>query len=187
MSRISLLIGALLVVAVSASLAADRASLDFEGHTFSLQLPAGYTPHANATPAPGVGTFGFSTEARNDGTRGMIQVTLLDFTQAPGGETVSLEKLAATMIDGVRRKRTRWEEKDGEVQIAGVKARRIEWIGSTEPGFGRPPVTMRGVMIVGIAKDLGFSLHTQDVDAFADTTLPLCEQAMQTFTVALRR
>jgi hypothetical protein len=42
-------------------------------------------------------------------------------------------------------------------------------------------------MIVGIKKNLGFSLHTQDSVAFADTTLPLCEQALQTFALTLRR
>jgi len=73
------------------------------------------------------------------------------------------------------------------VQIAGVRGKRIEWAGSTEPGFGRPPVNMRGVMIVGIKKNLGFSLHTQDGVAFADTTLPLCEQALQTFGLTPRR
>jgi hypothetical protein len=70
---------------------------------------------ANASPRQGFKPFGFSTEPRSDGTRGMIQVSLLDFS-----------------------------------------------------------------------KDLGFSLHAQDVAALADTTLPLCEQALQTFDVTLR-
>ena len=187
MSRISLFAAALLVAAIAVPLAADRASHDFEGHTFSLQLPAGYGPLANANPAPGVGTFGFTTDPRSDGTRGMIQVSLFDFAQRPVVETVSLDTFADAMIAGVRRQRSRWEQTDSEVQIGGVRARRIEWTGATEPGFGRPPVTMRGVMIVGITKELGFSLHTQDVVAFADTTLPLCEQALQTFTLSQRR
>ena len=48
-------------------------------------------------------------------------------------------------------------------------------------------LVMRGVMIVGVKNIVGFSLHTQDVAAFADTTLPRCEQALQTFALTLRR
>ena len=106
---------------------------------------------------------------------------------APAGETVSLDKFAAAMINGVRERRSRWEQTEGDVQVDGVRAKRIEWAGSTDPGFGRPPVNMRGVMIVGIKKDVGFALHTQDVVAFTDTTLPACEQALKTFAVTLRR
>jgi hypothetical protein len=91
------------------------------------------------------------------------------------------------MIDGVRLRRSRWEQTEGNVQVDGVRAKRIEWAGSTEPGFGRPPVNMRGVMIVGIKKDLGFALHTQDIVAFTDTTLPACEQALKTFAMTLHR
>ena len=49
------------------------------------------------------------------------------------------------------------------------------------------PVNMRGVMLVGIKKNLGFSLHTQDVVSFADTPIPLCEQALQTFALTVHR
>jgi hypothetical protein len=48
-------------------------------------------------------------------------------------------------------------------------------------------VNMRGVMIVGMKRNVGFSLHTQGVAGFADTTLPLCEQALQTFALILHR
>ena len=186
MNRISHVTGVLLV-GMSVSLAAELSRYDFEGHRFSLQLPPGYVLEADSSPRPGFKTFGFSTEPRGDGTRGMIQVSLLDLSGAPAGETVTLEKFAAAMIDGVRQRRSGWEQTERDLQLDGVRAKRIEWAGSTEPGFGRPPVNMRGVMIVGIKKNLGFALHTQDVVAFTDTTLPACEQALQTFAMALRR
>jgi hypothetical protein len=175
------------VVMASVPVAAERTNHEFEGHTFSLQLPPGYVLHAEPASRPGLRAFGFATDLRSDGTRGMIQVSLLDFSQAPAGEKVTLEKFSAAMIGGVQQRRTRWEQTETDVQVAGVHARRIEWSGAMEPGFGRPPVHMRGVMIMGIMKDLGFSLHTQDVVAFADTTLPMCEQALRTFIVTLRR
>lgn len=117
----------------------------------------------------------------------MIQVSLLDLSQAPPGETVTLDRLAASMIDGVRQRRTRWQQTESEVHVGGGAAKRIAWSGAVEPGFGRPAVHMRGVMIVGIADDLGFSLHTQDVAPFADITLPLCEEALLTFLSPRRR
>jgi hypothetical protein len=175
------------VVMASVPVAAERTSHQFEGHTFSLQLPPGYVLHPEPASRPGLRAFGFATDLRSDGTRGMIQVSLLDFSHAPAGEMVTLEKFAAAMIGGVQRRRSRWEQTETDVQVAGVHAKRIQWSGATDPGFGRPAVHMRGVMIVGIMKSLGFSLHTQDVVAIADTTLPMCEQALRTFSVALRR
>lgn len=176
-----------LAVAIGFPVAAQPSSYDVEGHKFSLHLPPGYGLQADPSPRPGFKSFGFSTEPRSDGTRGMIQVSLLDFSTAPAGETVDLERFAAAMIKGVSQRRSRWTQTEGEVQIAGVRGKRIEWAGSTEPGFGRPPVNMRGVMIVGIKKNFGFSLHTQDGVAFADTTLLRCEQALQTFALTLSR
>ena len=117
----------------------------------------------------------------------MIQVSLLDLSGAPPGERVTLESFAEAMIKGVRLRRSRWEQKDSNVKIAGINGKWIEWTGSVEPGFGRPAVDMRGVMIVGIKNNVGFSLHTQDGAGFADMTLPLCEQALQTFALTVRR
>lgn len=157
-----------LAIATALPLAAESWGHEFGVHKFSLDLPSGYTLDADANPRPGVGTFGFATPARDDGTHGMIQVSLMDFSSFAPGETVTLEKFATAMVDGVRGKR-------------------YEWAGSTELGFGRPPTNIRGVMIVGVKKNLGFSLHTQDFVAFAPTTLPLCEQSLQTFTLTVHR
>ena len=178
----------LLTIGVVLPMAAQRATHEFEGHKFSLQLPAGYLLQADATPQRGLKTFGFSTDVRSDGTRGLIQVTLMDFSEAPpDGKPLTLERFAAAMIKGVADRRSNWEQTESELEIAGVRAKRIVWAGSREPGFGRPAVHMRGVMIAGIKKPLGFTLHTQDVAAYADATLPLGEQALQTFALTLHR
>jgi hypothetical protein len=140
------------------------------------------------SPRQGIKTFGFSTDVRQDGSRGLIQVSLLDFSSAPPGEKkVTLERFAEAMITGVSSRRSRWEQQESEVKTAGVRGKRIAWTGFAEPGFGRPAVSMRGVMIVGIKNNVGFSLHTQDVTGFADATLPVCEQALQTFALNVRR
>lgn len=187
MRHLSYLTGVLLAAGVCLQATPQRSSHDFEGHTFSLDLPPGYALQADESPRQGFKTVGFSTEPRQDATRGMIQVSLVDLSGAPSGEKVTLVKFAEAMIKGVSQRRSRWEQKDSDVKIAGVPGKRIEWTGSVEPGFGRPAVNTRGVMIVGIKRNVAFSLHTQDVAGFADTTLPLCEQALQTFALTLHR
>jgi hypothetical protein len=187
MKRIAALTGALLTIATVLPIAAERSAHEFEGHKFSLELPAGYQLQADASPQAGLKTFGFSTDARDDGTRGLIQVTLLDLSAAPDGQKVTVDKFAAAMIKGVSDRRSNWEQAESEIQITGVRAKRIEWKGSREPGFGRPPVNMRGVLIAGIKGPLGFSLHTQDVGAVAETSVPLGEQALRSFTLTTRR
>jgi len=186
MSRTILFTGLLFALVVSRPDAAGRTTHEFEKHTFSLDLPAGYSLQGAATPNPGFKTFGFTTEPRSDTTRGLIQVSVIDLTQAPPGEKITVDRIAEVIVNSVRQRRTRWEQTESEVSVGGVPAKRIAWSGAAEPGFGRPAVTMRGVMIVGIAKDLGFALHTQDVTTFADTTLPLCEEALLTFTTTRR-
>jgi hypothetical protein len=187
MRRLRCLTAVLLAAGVCLQANAQRTSHDFEGHAFNLDLPPGYVFQSDQSPRPGFTTFGFSTDPRQDGSRGMIQVSLLNLSGAPAGEKVTLERFAEAMIKGVSLRRSRWEQTDSDVKIAGVRGKRIDWAGSVEPGFGRPAVNMRGVMIVGIKNNVGFSLHTQDLAGFADTTLPLCEQALQTFALTLRR
>jgi hypothetical protein len=187
MTRITALTGALLTIGSVLPLATQRSTHEFEGHKFSLELPTGYVLQADASPKPGMKTFGFSTDPRNDGTRGLIQVTLLDLSGAPAGEKVTLDRFAAAMIKGISDRRSNWEQAESEIQIAGVRAKRIEWKASREPGFGRPPVNMSGVLIAGIKGPLGFSLHTQDIASFADAAIPLGEQALRTFTLTPRR
>jgi len=86
MSRISRVAAVLLAVGLSIPLAAERSSYDFEGHKFSLDLPPGYLLDADASRRPGFKTFGFATALRLDGTRGLIQVSLLDLSTAFPGE-----------------------------------------------------------------------------------------------------
>jgi hypothetical protein len=175
-----------LLAVLSVTLGAERSTHKFNAHAFSLELPSGYTLQGEGSPRTGFAVFGFATEPRLDGTRGLIQVSLLDLSQAPAGEKVSLEKFATAMIDGVRKRRSQWNQTESALEIGGVSGKRIQWDGASEPGFGRPPVAMRGIMIIGIKKDVGFSLHTQDLVPAADSTLPLGEQALKTFALTLR-
>jgi len=183
------LLGVVLVTAVTAlsgqAQAPPVSAHEFEGFKFTLQPPEDYRFAAQSVPAPGLKTFGFLTDPRSDGTRGMIQVTLIAMQKTGedmGGLT--LEKFGNGMIEGVRRRRTQWMHKESATEIAGVPGRRFEWSGAAELGAGVVGPMMRGVMIVGIKDDLAFSLNTQDLMAFAPGNLPVCEKALKTFSVA---
>jgi len=55
----------------------------------------------------------------------------------------------------------------------------------TVPAADGAPVRVRarGVMLVGVHEGVAFMLHTQDIDAHADETLPLNEKVLGTFRI----
>jgi len=171
----------LIALAAPASVVAHSDTFQFEKHSFTLQLPAGYTAAGDVSPTAGVRTFGFQTEPRSDGTRGMIQVTLIDLKKAPAGTgDVTLDKLATSMIDAVHARRTDWIQKATPQQIAGIAGRRFDWWGSVQT------IRFRGVLIVGIKDDVAFALHTQDLTAHA-SVMPDCEKSLLSFGLTVNR
>jgi hypothetical protein len=167
--------------------AATLTSQEFAGQTFTMELPEGYSLLAAASPEASARTFGFATEVRPDGTRGMIQVTLIAHDQTELAGRVDITKIATAMIGGVRARRTQWTSTEKDEELGGVAVRRIEW-SSVSPvpieRDGRPvPVPMSGIMIVGMKGPLVFALHTQDVEPFARQAHPVAERAMRTFAL----
>jgi|SRR6267378_651374 len=156
-------------------------------HTFSFELPPDYRLQGEASPMPGLKTFAFTSEPRPDGSRTLIQVSLVDLTQIGSVQRPTLDHFTQSMVDGVRRRRSQWKEAESLVDVHGIRARRVEWSGSNEPSPERPtsqaPSMMRGVMIVGIEGDLAFALNTQDAEPFAAATLSISEHALMTFTI----
>jgi hypothetical protein len=164
-----------------------RISQKFGEHTFALALPAGYKLQTEGGSNPAVRTFGFATEVRTDGTRGLIQVTLVDLRKGPPGREPGLDHFAASMITGVRSRRNDWVQQESRIELTGVEGKRIQWSGSSQPSSEQKPLAMRGVMIVGIKDGLGFSLHTQDVEPLAASTVPLGEGSLMTLSLEVKR
>jgi len=135
--------------------------------------------------------FGFATDPRADGTRGLIQVTLVDVDKVSTGPPPTLDEFAAPMIGGVRQRRSHWEQTASSVVIDGVHAKRIKWSGTNEPSPERPSQqavsAMHGVMVVGIKGTVAFALHAQDVEPFGAASLPVSEEALMTFTLTTHR
>lgn len=182
-------VGTILIGIIAAPIAGQTVTHSFNGHSFSLDLPPGFHLAGEASPMAGFKTFAFTAQPRPDGTRTLIQVSLIDLTQTR--ERLTVARFTRSMIDGVRRRQSQWTESESAVDIAGVAARRIEWTGCNEPSPERPPSMapsmMRGVMITGIAGDLAFALHTQDMEPQAATTVPRGEQTLMTFAITRRQ
>jgi hypothetical protein len=182
---------ALLLGCLSTPLLAQATRQGFGPDTFNLQLPAGYALLGAASPGPGMKAFGFATSPRADGSRGLIQVTLIRLDSVPSADTVTVDQLAASMISGVRQRRSNWQEADSAVTVDGVSSRLISWSGTNEPSperpSGSPVLAMRGVMIVGVKAGVAFALHAQDVEPFASNALAASEAALKTFALVQRR
>jgi hypothetical protein len=70
MRRLHRLPGLLLAAGLCLQAAPQRSSHDFEGRTFTLDLPSGYKFQGDQSPRQGFKTFGFSTDPRQDGVVG---------------------------------------------------------------------------------------------------------------------
>jgi hypothetical protein len=185
-ARRGILLATVLFLVLNRWASAENATGAFWKYSFALDLPAGYALEKEASPGPALKAFGFATAPRRDGTRGLVQVTLLNLGEVAGGPGVTLESFAEQMIGGVKRRRSNWKATNTDVTIAGMRAIRIAWSGTAEASAGAAAsgIPARGVMIVGIRGDLGFSLHTQDVEPWSASELPKCEKALLTFRLA---
>ncbi|HEX7831262.1 MAG TPA: hypothetical protein VF787_16515 [Thermoanaerobaculia bacterium] len=173
-----------LALALFAAGAFAQTEEGFRGRVWSLELPESYNERKSASPASDVLMIGFTQAVRDDGSRPLIQITLVEMPLNMNPATF-IKTLREQMIAGVQRRREEWQVKESESTIGDVAVTRYEWSGVTIPAADgasrRAPA--HGVMLVGVHEGIGFSLHTQDLDTFAEKTLPEAEQAMRTFRI----
>lgn len=165
----------------------DQATTSYtmDAHTFTLALPAGYKLAMEDSSIPAYKMFGFSTDPREDGTSGVIQVSLFDFKKR-GSESITLDDFAAMMVSTMRRGRGDWKSTESPLELIGVQARRVEWSGSVERAPNEP-VALHGVMILGIKDHVGFRLEVQDTESRATQNLPPGEKALKSFVLHVKR
>lgn len=165
-----------------ATLASDQAyrkvERPFEGRSLQIAVPDGYSEEQSASPQAGTHTIVFAGPIRGDGTRPMVQLTVIKLPAE-----VSLAQFAEQMIKGVERRRTDWECQTSDVKIGEVPGRRFAWTGTATVTGSTTTARMGGVMYVGIDADIGFALHTQDFEAYASSALPIGEASLRTFRV----
>lgn len=162
---------------------ANLQSGSFAGHTWSLQVPSEYLVVGSAQPEPRFSMTGFAPEPRADGSRPMIQITLLDVRES---NSTLFKEIGKAMISGVQKRREEWKVTESETTVGEVRAIRYEWSGIVIPAPDGASMRLpaRGVMIVGIDDGVAFTLHSQDADEYAKETLALTEPAMRTFRIA---
>ncbi len=87
------------------------------------------------------------------------------------------------MIGGVERRRENWAVEKTKVEVGGRTMIRYAWSGVTIPASdgATQRARVRGVMLVGVDGAVGFMLSTQDAEAHAAESLPLCERSLRTF------
>jgi hypothetical protein len=178
---------ALLLLALTCPLAAQTARESHAGHTVSFDIPEGYEPLQKQAPFAAELLFGYRKSRRADCMSGTLVVTLVDLPGIEGGDTISLQQFAATMLRPVEAHRSDWVVRDSSVVVAGVEALRYTWSGTAATPHDSPckgeVVQMRGVFIVGIADSLGFTLQARDRQANAAKTLADAESAWQTLQI----
>ena len=153
----------------------------FAGRQWSIDVPAGYTA-ADARPDETMITTAFTPAPRADGTRPLVQVTLIDLRRSSGSPEL-VAKFAEAMIAGVQRRREEWQVEKTTDRVGSLGVTRYAWSGVTIPAAdgAAQRVKARGVMLVGVDGGVGFVLHTQDVDVHAMETLPPNEKVLRTF------
>ena len=185
-----LLLAIVMLIVVGPASAGEKKVTHKAGRvSFTLILPDGYTLASEARPRAGFQLFGFATDPRSDGTRGLIQVSILDFEAMKAGP-FKLEKVASQMIGAIQTRRSEWQATETRVAASAVPAIRVDWSGGSAPDAARPsqlaPAKMRGIMITGIKDGVGFSLHTQDIEPITETAIPLGEKALLSFAMRVR-
>lgn len=161
-----------LLVAATTLAATNLAERPFRGQIASIAPPPGYVLHDPPTQPPLGTTYALVGAARADGTRPIVQITLLELPDDKTPDTFS-----QSMIAGVAKRRGNWKVQTSDLTLNGIKVKRHQWTG-TAPTQG---LAMRGIMLTGTSGKVGFSLHTQDLAKYAAQTLPIGEKSMATF------
>lgn len=163
---------------------------EFAGRDVSIELPSELVLMQTSQGQAGAPTLAFSTPPRPDGTRALVEITLLDLASLSrttgdlGAARLNPEALLRTMVKGVAgRRRVFMPSGSGPAVVAGVAARRLEWTATLVANKGVERRT-RGVMFAGRKGTLGFSLHAEDTEPTAAAFLVVAERALRTFAIA---
>jgi hypothetical protein len=153
------------------------------GQSFTIDLPSGYQ-EIIGPQSPDFAMVGFVGPQRQDGTRGLIQITFASLSKLREKTGISsVEEFGSFMISGVKRRRQQWKVEVTDRQFGNMAVKRYSWSGVV---FHQDKGDqMFGVMYVGIKGNTAFSLHTQDLEQHANQAIPRGEQSMQTFRLVL--
>jgi hypothetical protein len=163
---------------------AQTVSETFAGRVVTFETPVGYKLAGRNSPDPAALFLLYRTPHRADCRNGLFFVMLMDLPATEGGDSMTPQQLAATVLAPIGRGRDGWTVSESVVVVDGDSAIRYSWSGSSIPKPDPPArEPMRGVVIVGIKEGLGFALRVDDFEPQATETLPVGEAALHTFHV----
>ncbi len=177
--RISILAA---MLAATLVVAADPKVGTYAGREWSIEPPPGYDLRKSMALPLDAETTAFFPDVRPDGSRPMVQLTLIAFKD----NVPTMKVFAETMIGSIEERRTEWQLETSSVQLGELTVTRYAWSGVTvvRSDGAQMSVPARGVMLVGIDRGVGFALHAQDVAEYADETLAAGEQSLRTFRIS---
>ncbi len=146
---------------------------------YTLQPPRNYSMRKmDATNAPkGIWGFAWLGAGRKDGTHPTLILSLI---AAPEGaaQKYTPDKLAERLVEGVKRRRTDWQQDKTEQGIVNnLTFARIRWT-AIEPSLNRE---MQGFLYAALDGNTIIQVTSQDVLPDAKQTLALAEAAVLTF------
>ena len=142
---------------------------------YKISPPKGYQRRDADSPTH-LQVGGWNGKKRADGTRPMIQLSIL--TPPPGEGLPDLETYMSTVLSAVKTRRTDWRESKTSYRlISGIRFAKKKWV-AKEPGSGR---AMAGALYAGFDGDSVITLYTQDLQSNS-RSLKLGEASLLSFT-----
>jgi hypothetical protein len=159
----------------------------FAGHLVTFEAPEGYRALPRQSPNQAVLLLGYDQARRGDCVSAALTFTLVDLSETAGGDTLSLEGFAASMLGAIQSRHSNWTVTDSTAEVVGISAIRYHWSGVSVPPPRSPckesSIPMRGVMIVGITDGLAFALQARDREASAAGTITTGEAVSRTLRI----
>jgi hypothetical protein len=166
-------------VVLSSTWTPDPALLDLleyevQKSEFSIRPPRGYQLFEQ--PGPGAMAYGWQGARRPDGTSPSLKVVVAEVP--PSAEPSGLEGLLRSVLDGIARRRTNWEQSPPERgRIGSLDFIRASWSGM-EPTL---QIKVHGFAYVTVDGSTVIEISSQDAEPHHEEALKLAEAAALTF------
>lgn len=157
--------------------AEDAKKCELTAGPFQLKVSKGFTLADKQAQGP-MTVYGYSMEKRKDGTACSLVITVMDFSKYPRKPEDKLPTVAQflqSMVGGVARSRTEFNATEpADVKLEGLTLKKTEWSGKASG------LAMKGVIYSANKGEVYISIQAQDIAAYSDKTLPLCEKVVKT-------
>ena len=184
--RLAIVLPVVLAVIRNSALA-QTVTDSFAGHVVTFDQAAGYQPSGSHSPYPAALFLAYRSTPRADCRSALMLLVLIDRAETAGGDSGTLAEFAAAMLTPYPKRFSNWAVSESAAVVDGDSAIRYSWSGTSpvqdKCRGGQAAVPMRGIVLVGMKRGLGFTLEVRDDEQHAAETLPAGEAALRTFRV----